>query len=341
MSPQRKTTKSTKSTGSRRRRKKTPFRFTRQNITKGSLAALALVFAYFFFQPLLDRLAVDLKLTLGDAWVPPAATTPAEGTVRVHFIDVGQALCTLVQGSEKTALIDAGEASTAKDVVAYLKSQGVERIDYFFNTHPHADHMGGCRTVMESIPTSAFLQPNLPKKLVPTTVGYTKLLEYLTKNNKTIASQQAAPGDVFDLGGGLTLSVLGPLKSYDDLNDQSLVMRMDFGDTAFLFTGDTEAPAQQDLYNAGMLHPVQVLGAPHHGSSTSIDRDFMEAILPPGQSLLSVISVGAGNDYGHPSPETLALYEQLGITSYQTSLAGTVVITTDGETLSVETSKGV
>lgn len=333
MSPQR------KSTGPRRRKPKS-FRFTKQHLTKGSLAALALVFAYFFFQPLLGRLALDLGLTLGEVWLPPVVAAPAEGTARVHFIDVGQASCTLIQGSEKTALIDAGEASTAPEVVQYLKQQGIQQIDYFFNTHPHADHMGGCRAIMEAIPTTAFLQPKLPKELVPTTVGYQKLLTYLKDNSKSTQSLQAEPGDTFALGGGLTLSVLGPLKGYGDLNNQSLVLRMDFGETHFLFTGDTEAAAQQDLWRAGMLHPVAVLGAPHHGSSTSIDPDFMAAILPENQPLVSVISVGAGNDYGHPSPETLELYDQLGITGYRTDHEGTVVITTDGQSLTVDTSKG-
>ncbi|MEG2074699.1 MAG: MBL fold metallo-hydrolase, partial [Angelakisella sp.] len=124
-------------------------------------------------QPMLADYGIDLQQILTDLFRGQALQTavyPSEGTAEVHFLDVGQASCILIKGSEKTALIDAGEADTVGDVTDYLAENGVTKIDYFFNTHPHADHMGGCRGVMEAVPTGEFIMTDLPKDIVPTTV---------------------------------------------------------------------------------------------------------------------------------------------------------------------------
>lgn len=310
-------------------------------LTKSMVAVLVLVVVtelLAFFQPLASNWGITIPslidLLMGRSTVQ-TAVYPSEGTAEVHFIDVGQANCILIKGSEKTALIDGGEAGTASDVTAYLAAKGVTTIDYFFNTHPHADHMGGCKSIMEAVPTGEFIMPQLSKKAVPTTTGYKKLLTYLDDNKDSITVVTAEVGNDYDLGGGLYLTVTGPVELYDDLNNTSLVIRMDFGKTSFLFTGDMETQSQEDMLRSGAVSRVNLLSAPHHGSNSSIDKGFMRAITPQ----ISVISCGVDNDYGHPHPETLKLYEDMGIEYFRTDMQGSIVAITDGEEIVVTTER--
>ena len=136
-----------------------------------------------------------------------APASPGEEGValRVHILDVGQADCILIQGPEKTMVIDGGESSDAPDIIQYLRDQGVERIDYYLNTHPHSDHYGGITQVMEAIPTGEFFHHPVPEENTPTTRGYQKLIQYLVDSQtKTTVLD---PGDTIDLG-GRTLEVL-------------------------------------------------------------------------------------------------------------------------------------
>lgn len=324
-------------------------RSSKKQVTIGSLIAVAVITVVFtVFQPFLEGMGFSLEDIIDLVWQPSVSQPfyPAEGTAEVHFIDVGQASCILIKGSEKTAMIDAGEASAVEDIVAYLEDNGVSRIDYFFNTHPHADHMGGCRGVMQAIPTGEFIMPKLSASAVPTTSGYKKLLTYLAENKASITTVQGEPGDVYELGGGLRLEQLAPVEEYSDLNNSSLVLRMDFGATSFLFTGDAEAKSEQDILSATDIGKISVLAAPHHGSSTSIDPDFMKEITPTKAQIaagtprmISIISCGADNDYGHPHQETLELYRQLNIDWYRTDKQGSILVVTDGNSVTVTTER--
>ncbi|MEG2087972.1 MAG: ComEC/Rec2 family competence protein [Angelakisella sp.] len=304
------------------------------------VASLAVVAAAIFFLPLLERMGVDVAPLMAMIWQPgdAQAAQPVEGTAEVHFIDVGQASSILIRGSQKTALIDGGEPGDAAAILRYLEKTGVEKLDYFFNTHPHADHLGGCVEILKKMPTDEFIMTPLPEKLIPTTGGYKRLIEHLLSHKESITTRQSAVGDQFELGGGLTLTTLGPVSEYDNLNDQSIVTRMEFGKTSFLFTGDMEDVAERDLLAAGALQPVTVLSAPHHGSNSSIDRDFLQQLCgstPP----IAVISCGVGNDYGHPHKETLSIYDELGISYYRTDRQGSIRILSDGDSLTVTTER--
>ena len=282
-----------------------------------------------FFFPVINEYLVDI---FPDEVI---TTTVAEGTAEVHFIDVGQGLSILVKGKDKNILYDAGEAEAAPVIVKYLKSQNVDTIDYFFASHPHSDHIGGCRGVMKEIETKNFIMCDLKKSMVPTTVTYKKLLQMLNDNKDITTSHIAKVGDTYDLGGGLVAEVIGPIKLYDDLNESSIVLEVRFGDVSFLLTGDMEKGSEKDMAQAGVLHPVTVLSAGHHGSSTSINRDFMEKIDPE----YSVISCGLDNKYGHPHKETIELYNKMGIKYYRTDKQGTIKAVTDGKTVTFTTEK--
>ena len=261
----------------------------------------------------------------------PAA--PAQGTLEVYVLDVGQGDSILIRGSEKTVLIDASVADAGTAILEDLQALGVTKLDLLINTHPHNDHFGGMRKVMSGVETAAVLLAPVPAELVPTTVSYEKLITYLQEHE--IPTSAAEPGTVYDLGGGGTLTILGPQKEFHNLNSCSIVCRVDFGETSFLFTGDMESDAEKDLLERNVLLEADVLKAGHHGSSTSSSKKFLQAVNPT----YVAISCGLNNDYGHPHDEAMARFEALDCTIYRTDLDGTITFITDGKTLTATVEK--
>ncbi len=258
---------------------------------------------------------------------PPPGEVLGAGSVRVHTIDVGQALCVLIQTPDTAVLIDGGENETAEQTVAYLQEQGVTELDYVFNTHPHYDHFGGLRNIMKEVPAKAYYSPKIPNDLVPTVVSYEKLLTFLEEKGLKITVPKV--GEAFDLGSGAVLTVIAPQKVYDDLNESSLVLRLTVGNHAFLITGDIENGSERDIVESGMEIKSDVLVLPHHGSSTSILQAFVKEVDPQ----YGIISCGKDNKYGHPHQKTLDLYEKLATKLLRTDELGTIVFETDGKTL--------
>ena len=249
---------------------------------------------------------------------------PGSGTVSVHFIDVGQGDSILVSGSGQNVLIDAGENDQGETVLSYLAEQGVGSIDLAVGTHPHSDHIGGMDTVIEGITVKELLMPDVPDSIVPTTRTHLSLLSAAEKEGTEML--YGYPGDSFSLCGG-TFTVLGPTADYKDLNNESLVIRFDYGETSFLFTGDQEKDAEKDLIDSDAKLSADVLKVGHHGSRTSTSKAFLSAVDPQ----IAVIECGTGNDYGHPHTEVMDRLEQADITVYRTDLDGNIVITTGGK----------
>jgi len=276
---------------------------------------------------------------LGELEVPPPEEKPASSPVtlrkdlEVHFLDVGQAESILILAPAKTVLIDAGENDQGDMVVRYLKQQGVSSIDLLIGTHPHSDHIGGMDVVLNKLPVEAVILPELPDDLIPTTVTFTDLLEAIDQAGLEITP--AVPGDQYDLGGGAQLTILGPLEDYDDLNSMSVVSRLSFGSTSFLFTGDMEQDAEKDLLKQGVPLVSTVLNVGHHGSKTSSHQAFLEAVQPK----VAVISCGLDNSYGHPHREVLERLDALNVRVLRTDLDGAVVLTSDGKNIEIKVAQ--
>lgn len=259
---------------------------------------------------------------------------PAGGEVRVHFIDVGQGDSMLIEGGGECVLIDAGENDQGDEVLGYLAAAGIEKVDLAVGTHPHSDHIGGLDTVLTGIPVGRLMLSDVPDALVPTTRTYLDLLDAAEEAGTEMF--YGYPGDQIAICGGV-LTVLGPVEDYDDLNDESLVIRFDYGESSFLFTGDEESGAEGDLLDAGADVDADVLKVGHHGSNTSSSERFLEAVSPE----IAVIECGEGNEYGHPHLEVLERLEALSVSVYRTDLDGSVVITADGDGgYTVVTAKG-
>lgn len=258
-----------------------------------------------------------------------AAPAPAEGGgLEVHFIDVGQADSALVICDGHYMLIDGGNAEDSDLVYAYLERHGARHLDCMVATHAHEDHIGGL--------SGALNYASVDTALCPVTEYSSKvfqdMVKYLEKQRKSITVPR--PGDSFDLGSA-RVEILGPVKEYDDANNTSIVLRIDYGETSFLFTGDMETGAEGDLLDSGADVRATVLKAGHHGSDTSTGYRFLREVMPQ----YAVISVGEGNKYGHPSDEVLSRFRDAGAEVYCTDMQGHIIAKSDGKTVAFTTEK--
>lgn len=251
-----------------------------------------------------------------------AASTASDGSLTVHFIDVGQADCALIECDGAFMLIDGGNVEDGSLVVTYLENQGVAELSAVVCTHAHEDHVGGLPSVLAVYPTEAVYAPTRTYS----SNCFDDFMYYADQQDLTV--QIPSPGDAFQLGSA-DITILGPVKSYSDTNNTSIVLRIDYGTTSFLFTGDMETSAEADLLDSGANVRADVLKVGHHGSSTSSSYRFLYEVDPT----YAVISVGTGNSYGHPNEEVVSRLADAGITSYRTDLLGTVVAVSDGETI--------
>jgi beta-lactamase superfamily II metal-dependent hydrolase len=263
--------------------------------------------------------APDSKVTMD--------TTNRDNIVEVHFIDVGQGDAILIEAEDSAMLIDAGENNKGTVVTDYLETQNITKLDYVIGTHPHSDHIGGLDTVISSIEVDKVILPSATH----TTATFEDLLDVLAENNLGIT--MAVAGDQYSLGPA-TFTVVAPNSLYyDDLNNYSVGIKLTFGDTSFLFTGDAGKLSEGEMLANGIDLSADVLKLSHHGSNTGNSDAFLEAVNPA----YAMINVGADNDYGHPHAETLEAMLNHGIKVYRTDIQGTVVFTSDGKNISVNT----
>ena len=267
----------------------------------------------------------------GSADLTPNPSASAAGAVdtvdapfEMHFIDVGQALSVLVECDGQFMLYDGGNVDDGSLVVSYLRNQGVEELQYVFCSHAHEDHVGGLAAALACFPANHVYSP--------VTEASTQCFQAFVKDTRQQGLQVEVPavGTVWQLGSA-AVTMLGPVAQYSDTNDTSIVLRIDYGSTSFLLTGDMEKTAETDLVNSGANLKADVLQVGHHGSSTSTGYLFLNAVLPE----MAVISCGVGNKYGHPHEETLSILRDAGVNLYRTDLQGTITIGSDGQNYTV------
>ena len=255
-----------------------------------------------------------------------AAVDTVEAPFEMHFIDVGQALSVLVECDGQYMLYDGGTVDDGSLIVSYLQSQGVEQLEYVFCSHAHEDHVGGLAAALAYFPAYHVYSP--------VTEASTKCFKDFVKYTQQQGLQVEVPavGTTWPLGGA-TVTMVGPVAQYSDTNDTSIVLRIEYGSTSFLLTGDMEKTAETDLVNSGVNLRADVLQVGHHGSSTSTGYLFLNAVLPE----MGVISCGTGNKYGHPHEETLSILRDAKVDVYRTDLQGTITIGSDGQNFTVGT----
>jgi len=242
--------------------------------------------------------------------------------LRVDFLNVGQADCALLSTNGHYMVIDGGNNGDADRILSYLEEQGVEKLDAVVGTHPHEDHIGSLDAIINHFDVDAVYMP----KIMHTSKTFEDVLDAVA--NKGLKIKSPSPGDTIDFN-GLEVEVLGPQREYKDFNNNSIVLKVNAGETAFFFTGDAEETAEKDILQAGYDLQADVLKVGHHGSSTSSSQAFLQAVKPK----YAVISVGVGNSYHHPEEEALQRLQSIGAEIYRTDLQGDIVCTTDGKNI--------
>ena len=254
----------------------------------------------------------------------------SEKDFAVYYVDVGQGDAAVVVCDGKTLVIDGGTDEGGDALCSYMRNTlKTEQVDFMIATHPHADHIGGLSDVLREYTV---------KKLFSSVDVYDsrtfeRMAQYAAAQNLGITVAQA--GQSFSFGRA-KVEFLAPLGIYDDINDISLVAKVTFGETTFLFTGDAERLSEQDMVDSGEDLSATVLKVGHHGSNTSSSYVFLREVMPR----YAVISCGTDNSYGHPHEEVLSRLRDINATVYRTDKNGTVVCRSDGKKVSFAVEKG-
>ena len=273
------------------------------------------------FRDFIDEFGIFTFEQSQDRYIDPEGNEMA-----LHFIDVGQGDCTLLQTNSGSVLIDCGEKEYGDDVVAYLEALEIDELEYFIITHPDSDHMGCAYYILENIKVNNFIINGKEKSAS----FFEKALDVI--ESKNIVSDIALPGDIYIVG-ALHLEILGPrVDDIDDLdsNDSSLIVYATYGSKSFLFTGDAEKEGEELLlkYDSHSID-CDIFSAGHHGAKTSNSLALLQAATPD----YVIVSCGKDNSYGHPTAYAMNNFASVGATVYRTDEMGTIVFVTDGQTL--------
>jgi len=258
-------------------------------------------------------------------------TSPAEEGFEIHFLDVGQGDAAIVRCDDQVMMIDGGNAANSSLVYSYLKNTLKEsHIEYMICTHVHEDHAGGLAGALNACSINTVFAPTQEAD----NEAFSNFVKYVKKQGKIITVPMA--GDTFSLGSA-KVEILAPINENIDINDNSLVVRIVYGSTSFLFAGDAERQEEYDILNAGYDLGSTLLKVGHHGSDSSTSYIFLREIMPQ----YAIISVGKGNGYGHPTDAVLSRLRDADVTVYRTDLLGNIVCTSNGYTLCFSTEKTV
>ena len=258
----------------------------------------------------------------------------AETGLLVTFLDVGQGDCVFLQSpSGKTLLIDGGPESATQTVLDFLDEKGVIGLDAVIASHLHADHIGGLISVIDVYPIGKFYDPPFDAD----SETYFELIDALNENNVNVLSPLASTNSFIEWDDDVEIRILSPYGidygRVDDFNDTSYILRVTYGDTSLLLTGDATQVAERLALKAlpNSYFKADVLKVGHHGSSDSTGTKFLDAVNPE----IAVISCGLNNEYGHPDQALLDRLNKRNITIYRTDQDGSITLLLDGTNVKV------
>ena len=251
--------------------------------------------------------------------------TPGDTSFAVHFIDVGQGDAALVLCDGKSMLIDGGKPNASDVVYTYLQKQGITCLDYIICSHPDDDHIGGLSAPLSTITVRNVYAPDVEDD----TQSYQSFKQKTKEQGLTI--QNPVCGDSLQFGSS-KVDFLGPITESDnDKNNSSIVMKITYGETSFLFTGDAEREEEAEILEQGYDLSATVLKVSHHGSAGATTYPWLREIMPQ----YAVISVGKDNSYGHPTEETLSKLRDADVRVFRTDQQGDIIAISDGKNVTI------
>lgn len=251
------------------------------------------------------------------------------GQLEICFIDCGQGDAILIKTpAGEYMLVDGGNSEEGDNISKFLRNQGVKQLAVIVGTHPHSDHIGGLAKIIDSFPVEKVY---LPRVTHNTSAFETLLNAIKSKNLKINTARQGVEIPLEGIGANF-IAPVG--EKYEDLNNYSAVIRIDYGDNSFILTGDAEEFSEKEMLASEEKLKADVLKVGHHGSASSTCPGFFKAVAPQ----YAVIMCGVDNDYGHPHREILAALEASGVKVYRTDLHGTIIMKSDGHDINIETT---
>ena len=247
-------------------------------------------------------------------------------TLKVYITDVGQADSILIKDGNYNMLIDAGNNSDGEKLVKYYKELGITNFKYVFASHPHEDHIGGMDDIINNFDIENFYMPDK----LSTTKTFEDMLDALERKNLKYIVPKV--NDKLSLNNS-NIEVIYVGSDVTDINDSSIVLKLNYFSNSFLFTGDLGSNKEKEILNSGANIKADVLKVGHHGSSYSTASSFLDKVNPS----FAAISVGKDNIYKHPASSTLEKLNKRGIKVYRTDLDGTILFESNGKDISVST----
>lgn len=270
----------------------------------------------------------------GTVYNTPEASNPAaaadnssknkrNGVLTSYYLDVGQGDCEFIElPNGECMLIDAADTGYADTILNFIQTLGYKKLNYLVATHPHADHIGSMADVIRALAPEHIYMPRTDC----TTETYEGVLRAIAEKGLKIKTAKAGVSILSE--DGLSVEILSPSIAYDDLNNSSAVILITYGDTRFLYMGDAESEAEQDI-TADVKCDVIKVG--HHGSDSSSSKAFIKRTAPK----YAIISVGRDNRYGHPSNSVIKAWKREGAQVFRTDKQGVIAACSDGKSVSV------
>lgn len=243
--------------------------------------------------------------------------------LEIYYLDVGNADSILIRYHNNNVLIDAGNNEDGEKLVNYFKSLGVENFKYVIGTHAHEDHIGGMDNIINSFNIEHFYMPST----ITTTKTFEDVIDSLTKKN--IKFETPKIDYKFNIE-DIEFKVLYIGDNKEDLNKTSIILKMTYKETSYLFTGDATSETEKEILNKDIKSTV--LKVAHHGSQYSSTAKFLNEVKPK----YAIIEVGKDNDYGHPKKVVLQKLEKIGAEIYRTDQDGTIHLISDGKNIKIE-----
>lgn len=288
--------------------------------------AILIVFSFFIYQEFIEKDNLSKTTEYRQSKDTEPVNLEENSNLSIYFVDVGQADCILINNNGEYALIDAGNNEDGKKLVTYFNSLGIESFKYVIGSHAHEDHIGGMDDIIENFNIEHFFMPDV----ITTTKTFEDVLDALEEKHLQFETPEIDA--TFTLAESkFTVLYVGTDKT--DLNDSSIVLRMQYGNTSYLFTGDATSKVEKIILDKNIASDVLKVG--HHGSQYSSTAQFLKKVNPK----YAIIQVGKDNTYGHPRSVTISKLEKLGTKVYRTDEDGTIILNSDGKGISFETVK--